>query len=285
MGSLDPGSVTAVVLRSPDRVAAQDRDGWLALFTREGCVEDPVGTAPNRRGAHVRKGADDLARFYDTFIGGNEIRFEVLEDVVCGDEMIRDVVIHTRLPTGLSVVVPAYLRYRIAEEDGEPRIAHLQAVWDLRRRSLSALASGWLGLRSLTAVSLHMFRVQAMGGMLGYSQGLVDGIFGDGPPAISQLVDALNERRDRDLGAVQLVWAPSREDSLARFLETLGEGTTLSIDAPTSAGWLTAFRFTLTGPAAPSTGGFAFARFDPATRTIVEVRFYPRAGAVTADRG
>ena len=57
--------VFEVVARSPACVAAQDRDGWLALFTRDGVVEDPVGAAPNHR--------EVLGRFWDTFIAGNEM--------------------------------------------------------------------------------------------------------------------------------------------------------------------------------------------------------------------
>ena len=73
----------AVVNASPAAVAAHDKSQWLGLFSRQGIVEDPVGSA-----AHVRKAGlqavDPLDPFYETFIAPNDIRFEVERDLVCG---------------------------------------------------------------------------------------------------------------------------------------------------------------------------------------------------------
>ena len=89
-----------------------------------------------------------------------------------GSEVVRDVLIHTKLATGLAIDVPAHLIYEIADEDGALRIRRLRAVWDLRRRSMSAISSGARGMWTMWAISGRMFALQGLGGMLGYSRGL-----------------------------------------------------------------------------------------------------------------
>jgi hypothetical protein len=124
-----------VVLASPAAVAAHDRDAWLQLFARNHVVEDPVGSRPvvgglwDRRSGDRRYGA--LGRFWDTFIGPNEVSFDVHHDIVDGLTVIRDVVIHTRTPAGPSVETPAHLVYELVEEDGGLRISRLAAHWEV----------------------------------------------------------------------------------------------------------------------------------------------------------
>ncbi len=274
-----PSLLMQVVERSPAYVAAQDRDAWLALFSRDGVVEDPVGAAPNHR--------DALAGFFNTFIAGNEIRFEVIEDLTAGHEVVRDVVIHTRLSTGLTIEVPALLLYELVDEDGALRIRRLRAVWDLRRRSIGALAAGLRGLWTLCAVSLQMLRMQGLSGVLGYSRGLVSGIFGDGAATLERLSAAI---RAGDPAAAEALFAVDATVefpvgtplSVRTWLAQLGPGAQLRTTHATSAGWLTACRFSVEGGALAGAGGVAFLEFDPKTRKLVTARFFARA--VSPDR-
>ncbi|MEZ4453320.1 MAG: nuclear transport factor 2 family protein [Nannocystaceae bacterium] len=263
----------SIVRRSPERVAAHDREGWLDLFSADAVVEDPVGAAPNPRAR--------LGRFYDTFIAGNTIDFEVREDLVAGVEVVRDVVLHTRLSTGLEIAVPAHLLYEIADEGGAPKIRRLRAIWDLRRRSRGALAAGLPGLWTLTVVSGQMLRRQGLGGVLGYSRGLVSGIFGRGPAAIGRLAAAIEAG---DPAAVEglFVDGAAVESPIgvtktpAEWIAGLGAGARLVVADATPAGWLTSFRFAITGGAAAGQGGVAIAAFDPRRRGIAGLRFFTR---------
>ena len=262
-----------VVERSPACVAAQDRDAWLALFTRDGSVEDPVGAAPNHR--------DALPGFFNTFIQGNDIRFEVHEDLSAGLEVVRDVTIHTRLSTGLVIEVPAFLLYELAEEHNTLKIRRLRAVWDLRRRSISAITAGPRGLWTLCAISLRMLRVQGLGGVLGYSRGLVAGIFGAGQTTLERLAAAV---RDGDLAAAESLFVADASvelpvgspASVRDFLAELGPGATLHTSHATSAGWLTACRFRVAGGHHDGAHGVAFLAFDPATRKLSSLRCFTR---------
>lgn len=269
-----PSPLLQLVERSPACVAAQDRDGWLALFSHDGVVEDPVGAAPNHR--------DALGRFFDTFIAGNQIVFEVIEDLVAGDEVVRDVVIHTRLSTGLQIDVPAHLIYQLVDEDGALRIRRLRAVWDLRRRSTGALAAGLRGLWTLCAVSLRMLRVQGLGGVLGYSRGLVTGIFSRGRTTLEALAAAVNAK---DIPATAALFTPDarvefpvgKHLSFQTWSDELGPQAALQVSCATSAGWTTSCRFTIAGGPHAGAGGVAFLDFDPATRKIAAARFFTRA--------
>ena len=109
---MDREKLYELVKRSPELVDRHDREGWLGLFFSEAVVEDPVGAGLNRKGKDWRRGRDGLTRFYDIFIGPNDIKFTVNQDIVTDSEVVRDVLIRTRLPNGAVSEVAAYLIYR-----------------------------------------------------------------------------------------------------------------------------------------------------------------------------
>jgi hypothetical protein len=72
---MDREKLYELVKRSPELVDRHDREGWLGLFFSEAVVEDPVGAGLNRKGKDWRGDRDGLSRFYDIFIGPNDIKF------------------------------------------------------------------------------------------------------------------------------------------------------------------------------------------------------------------
>lgn len=151
---------------SPTAVAAHDKAAWLGLFSRDAEVHDPVGS----RG---HAGAAALERFYETFIAPNTIRFEVAHDIVCGQTVVRDVIIHTHMGgTALQVAVPLFIRYEIVEEDGQPRVRRLYAHWELLSMMGGQVFSSGIGagLIALLRLSGNMLRHQGLGGALGFSR-------------------------------------------------------------------------------------------------------------------
>lgn len=153
---------------SPRAVAAHDREAWLGLFAEDAEVHDPVGSAP-----HAGRAA--LERFYATFIAPNDIRFEVHRDIVCGQTVVRDVNIVTRMGgTPLTVSVPLFIRYEIVDEAGHPRIRRLYAHWELlpmMRQQVFAQGLG-PGLVAMLRLSRNMLTHQGLGGALGFSRAL-----------------------------------------------------------------------------------------------------------------
>ncbi|MBI5491226.1 MAG: nuclear transport factor 2 family protein [Deltaproteobacteria bacterium] len=269
---------------SPACVARHDKDAWLALFANGAVVEDPVGSAPHRKGAGRRGNPpdDELGRFWETFIAPNDIRFEVREDIVAGREVVRDVLIHTRLSTGLELAVPSHLLYELVEEAGVLRLGRLAAHWELPRMSLQALRAGGRGLVTMTRLSVRMLRIQGLAGTLGYSRGMLSGIGRPGRDAVEALASAVAARDEGALGALFVgsgvevehpVGGPAGSSPPARWLQSLPAGTRLCAADVTPAGWSLSFRFELAARARRE-HGLAFLRFDRASGRIASARFF-----------
>lgn len=114
--------------RSMAAVEAGDRTAWLALFTPDAVVEDPVGPSafdPEGKGHH---GPEAIAAFYDNVIGINEsIRFTIRQSFLCGDEVANVGTIRIDFAGGGAVEVDGVYSYRMGP-DG--KIAALRAFWE-----------------------------------------------------------------------------------------------------------------------------------------------------------
>ncbi|MDI1443629.1 nuclear transport factor 2 family protein [Polyangium sp. 6x1] len=271
--------VLAVVKRSPDRVAAHDKEGWVGLFAHGAVVEDPVGGPPARKGADPLDGDDELGRFYDVYIGPNDVRFEVLADVVQGLTVVRDVNIATRTPNDARVELPAYLIYELVELDGALRVKRMRAFWELRRVTADALKGGPKSLIAMTGLTARMLRIQGFSNVSTYLEGLWRGMFERGHAAAEELARAIGER---DLAAMRGLFPddaprieldPGERHSPRGLLDALGPGASLEVEAPISAGFFTAFRCTVTAHGAPRSG-VGLLEFDPRTRFCTSARLY-----------
>ncbi len=152
------------VKQSPAAVAEHDKQRWLKLFATDGWVNDPVGSKPHTTPAAIE-------RFYETFIAPNQIHFDVEHDVVCGNTVIRDLIIETTMSTGLKVDVPTHIRYELVEEQGQLKVHRLYAHWELSPMVLQTLKAGLPGLITYSKLSVHMIRCQGLGGVFGFMKG------------------------------------------------------------------------------------------------------------------
>lgn len=241
-----------VVNASPTLVGAHDKAGWLALFAADAVVEDPVGTRPHHRGAHPRgaDGEDELGRFYEVFIAPNQVRFEVRDDVVVPPYAFRDVLIHTRLPNGYRVTVPAHILYEICLEDGQPRLRHLAAYWSLRNMPRLALSGGWRGLAAVNRQTFRMLRVQRLGGVAGYLRGFRT-LGRRGPRLLERLVRKVNARDPAAVAALmvddqpRVAFEPSAPMTGVELISELEGRGTLKVRDVRVAGLSLSFAFTL----------------------------------------
>lgn len=162
---LDPTATELrnAVLASPHAVAAHDRAAWVGLFARDAVVNDPVGAAPHR-------GPDAIARFYDTFIAPNDIVFDVAHDFAGPATVVRDLAITITMSTGAQVRVPMHLRYEIATENGDLRISHLAAYWELLPMIGQLMRTGIAGLWAGTRLGGLLLRNQGVSGLVGMAQ-------------------------------------------------------------------------------------------------------------------
>ncbi|MGW4841283.1 nuclear transport factor 2 family protein [Nocardia brasiliensis] len=164
---LEPAAaeLLTAVQASPRAVAAHDKSGWVALFADDAEVNDPVGSSP-----HV--GGPAIERFYDTFIGPNSIAFLVDRDIVAPPTVVRDLTIQTTMATGARVSVPMHLRYRLTEQGGEWKIAHLAAHWELGPMIMQLLRTGPRGVGAGLQLGPQLITNQGVAGALGMMRAL-----------------------------------------------------------------------------------------------------------------
>ena len=174
---------------SPEIAALHDKEGWLALYTHDAIVEDPVGTAPARRGRREGRNGDELGRFYEAFIAASAIEIEPKREIVSDTNVFRAVTIHTRnLQTGLKMEVPANLLYNVVTRDGQLKIQRMQAHWEMSRMSRSVMASGLMGMRTIAFMNWRMLRAFGFRWLMGYFQASQQGVGRAGKALVEQLV-------------------------------------------------------------------------------------------------
>jgi limonene-1,2-epoxide hydrolase len=265
--SVTQEQLLALVRKSPECVKAHDRAGWLGLFGSDGCIEDPVGTPP------ARAADGTLARFWDTFIGPNEVEFEVHRDYQVGRAVFRDAIVHTRIAGTLKVDVPAYLLYEVAD-DGRS-VARMTAHWPLSSLSLSALKMGpaaWLQMSLLFGRMLKLMGLRWVGG---YLAALWRGVGARGPRALEQLCRAIDARDEEVIAGLFTSDAAraslgEQERSPRELLALFPNGAGLEFSDPVACGWRIAFRFS-----SRDTAGLGLAELAPGSTRIERLRLFP----------
>jgi len=155
----------ATAERSPAAAGAGDRKAWIGLFTSNGCVEDPVGSAPHR-------GVAAIGQFYDTFIGPRDIRFHPDVDIVVGQTVVRDGELEVTMASTLTLRVPVFIRYDLEDEAGELKIAALWAFWELPAMVAQYLRGGIRAVPAGVRLSRLLMHNQGLVGTLGFLGGL-----------------------------------------------------------------------------------------------------------------
>lgn len=156
--------VLSAAQRSLTAAGARDREAWVGLFTADGRVEDPVGSAPHR--GHVA-----IARFYDTFIGPRSITHQLEGDIVVGTIVIRDLELVIAMSSTLTMRVPVFIRYDLRNEKDEPRIAALSAYWELPAMIGQFARTGLGAVPAGIALGRTMFANQGLTGSMGFASG------------------------------------------------------------------------------------------------------------------
>lgn len=109
-------------------VKAGDREGWLALFTDDAVVEDPVGPYTWDPDGIGQRGKAAIGAFYDMFSAFQSgFDFEIHHQEPRGNEVAVFVSMHITLLDGTKATTKAINLYRIAP-DG--RVASLRSFWN-----------------------------------------------------------------------------------------------------------------------------------------------------------
>ena len=185
------------VKKSPAAVAVHDKSAWMDIFAKYHVVEDPVGSTPHVGGgydaAEGQRGHGALSRFFDTYIAPNTITFEVAQDLVCGNHVVRDLNIHIQMSPTVSATVPMHLLYELVDENGTWKIVRLAAHWELLPMVMQLLGKGMGAVSVLSALTVRMVKLQGLGGVLGFSKAALN-IGSRGKTALQTFVDACNQQ-------------------------------------------------------------------------------------------
>jgi hypothetical protein len=269
-----PADFLSLIKQSPVHAAAHDRQAWLDLFAEDATLEDPVGSAA------ARKRDGSLGAFWDTFIAPHDVRFEVKQDFLQGDDVLRDVVIHTQMGSGVSVKVPAYLLYSAHGQGAARRVERMAAHWTLKQGKFQIEGASFAAVRPMTAMFARMLRRLGPGWAWAYMASAWRGVGAHGVRSAKALAKAVSGHDDAALAALFDAGAELRfgeqRGAPAALLTFVPPGSELTIEQPIAAGWVTACRFRVDGPT--PTRGLALLETAPASRKLQRVRFFTTPG-------
>jgi len=134
----DKNSAREMANKSMAAITAKDRDAWLALFTEEGVVEDPVGPSFLDPDGEGHRGKEAIAKFFDEVIAPNDlVSFTIRLSYQGGNEVANVGTIDITLPGGTQMAsVDLVSVYRIGP-DG--RLVSLRAFWESDRMRFTDL--------------------------------------------------------------------------------------------------------------------------------------------------
>ena len=109
-------------------VEAGDREGWLALFTDDAVVEDPIGPSPLNPEGQGRRGKAAIAAFWDRIIAPNRVMFDIARSYACGSECANVGSITTVMVNGATTIVNGVFTYRVNDAG---KVTNLRAYWEI----------------------------------------------------------------------------------------------------------------------------------------------------------
>jgi hypothetical protein len=124
-----------------------------------------------------------LGNFWDAFIAPNDITFHSNFDVIYENTVARDVNIHTILPSGHQVWVPAHLFYTVKQDGGKLSVISMYAHWDLSKMVFEFLKMKG-SIMAMSALSLRILKHLGIPGIWGFTKAFLWGIKGSGDTII-----------------------------------------------------------------------------------------------------
>jgi len=217
----DRGALLRTAKSSPEVAGQHDKERWLALYSDDAVVEDPVGTPASHRGRRPGRLGDELGRFYEAFIAASGIDMVTRQDIVSDMHVFRAVDIHTtNLKTGLKMKVPANLLYEIVSRDGGLSIKRMQAHWELNRMSRMLMGEGSLGMRTIAVMNWSMLRAFGPKWLLAYFKSSQKGVGRAGKELIERLANEAGQNGSEAFAPGATVELPGAAPaSAAEFLE------------------------------------------------------------------
>ncbi len=116
--------------RSMSAATRHAKEEWLALFTDDAVVEDPVGPGPFDSEGKGQRGKEAISAFWDKAIDPNGFDFDIRDSFACGNEVANVGTINLTFPNGGTARCDGVFVYRVNEEG---KIVSLRAFWEVDR--------------------------------------------------------------------------------------------------------------------------------------------------------
>jgi hypothetical protein len=114
--------------RSMAAVAAGCKADWLALFSPDALVEDPVGPSPLDPGGKGHRGHDGIGRFWDSYVGSvRRYDFQVTDSHANGPCCANILTLTMSLDGGATMTVDCVVIYTVNDEG---LITSIRAHWE-----------------------------------------------------------------------------------------------------------------------------------------------------------
>lgn len=135
-GQYRPLSMSDAALASPAYAAARrswaasnagDRDAWIAGWSPEGCIEDPVGPSMFDPEGIGHRGTERLLEFWEKAVATpDHIEFRFDRGIAAGDELLCTGTMRTHMGENIMEIDIA-VNYRV---DSNGRLVALRAFWE-----------------------------------------------------------------------------------------------------------------------------------------------------------
>jgi len=121
--------------RSREAVTARDKEAWLAVFTEDAIVEDPIGPSALDPEGKGHRGRDAISAFWDKAIAPTDkIEFVFDKTYQCGNEEAN--IGHILITAaGHQVTAEGVFTYKV---DADGKMLALRAFWEVDQATASA---------------------------------------------------------------------------------------------------------------------------------------------------
>ncbi|MCB1257872.1 MAG: nuclear transport factor 2 family protein [Microthrixaceae bacterium] len=125
----DDRSARAASLRSRDAVQEGDKERWLALFTEDGLVADPVGPSVFDESGNGHRTAEQRAAFWDSAIAPNRVHMDIYRSHACANQVANVATVITTLGDGSQAEIDIVAVYTVEESTG--LIESMRVYWEM----------------------------------------------------------------------------------------------------------------------------------------------------------
>lgn len=122
-------SARAASLRSRDAVQKGDKERWLALFTTDAVVADPVGPSIFDEEGDGHRTPEEREAFWDAAIAPNSIHMDIYRSHACANQVANVATVVTTLGDGSRAEIDIVALYTVQAESG--LIESMQVYWEM----------------------------------------------------------------------------------------------------------------------------------------------------------